>query len=115
MRQLTQTVRQSQKTGSFQPPSHLPNNEIQFLAETFSTVFKELESYLQLQLEITRRKEIETELRDSEANERRKSEQLEKTLAELRQAQAQLVQSDRRKLNWCRPRKCPVWVNWSPG
>ncbi|MBK1987236.1 HAMP domain-containing histidine kinase [Sphaerospermopsis aphanizomenoides BCCUSP55] len=92
---LNRAVSNSKKTGNFSMPAKIPVNEIQFLATTFQTVFEQLEAYNQLKAEIIQRQKVEATLRESEARERSKSEQLEKTLIELQQAQIQLVQSEK--------------------
>ncbi|QZZ23309.1 sensor histidine kinase [Leptothermofonsia sichuanensis E412] len=92
---LNDAVAQSKKTGVFVMPGNIPANEIRFLATTFDTVIKQLEAYDQLQAEVYQRKQVEAVLRESEARERSKSQELEKTLQELRQAQTQLVQSEK--------------------
>ncbi|WP_416671009.1 sensor histidine kinase [Egbenema bharatensis] len=92
---LNQAVNQSKRTGLFTLPPDLPPNEVRFLATTFDTVFKQLEAYDQLQAEITQRRQVEAILRESEARERQKSNQLEATVQELRKAQTQLVQSEK--------------------
>lgn len=95
LKALNQAVTESKTTGTFTMPSGMPANEIQFLAATFDTVIKQLESYGQLQAEVAHRKQVEAVLRDSEARERNKSQELEKALQELQQAQTQLVQSEK--------------------
>jgi signal transduction histidine kinase len=92
---LNQAVDQSKKSGLFELPPEIPSNEIGFLATTFDTVFKQLEAYDQLQAEITQRRQVEAVLRESEARERQKSNELEVTVQELRKAQMQLVQSEK--------------------
>jgi signal transduction histidine kinase len=92
---LNDAVAQSKKTGVFVMPGNIPANEIRFLATTFDTVIRQLEAYDQLQAEVYQRKQVEAVLRESEARERSKSQELEKTLQELRQAQTQLVQSEK--------------------
>ncbi|WP_219904460.1 ATP-binding protein [Stenomitos frigidus] len=61
----------------------------------FSTFMKALETSHNLELEILQRKEIEAALRISEANEREKAEQLERSLHQLQHTQVQLVQSEK--------------------
>jgi signal transduction histidine kinase len=95
LKSLNDAVAQSKKTGIFTMPSNIRANEIRFLASTFDTVIKQLEAYEQLQAEVYQRKQVEAVLRESEARERSKSQELEKTLQELRQAQTQLVQSEK--------------------
>ena len=70
-------------------------NEIHFLARTFESVFAQLASYEQLKNEITQREKAEEILRESEARERNKSEELAKILEELQQTQTQLIQSEK--------------------
>ncbi|XGV99240.1 MAG: ATP-binding protein [Leptolyngbya sp. BL-A-14] len=61
----------------------------------FSTLMKALETSRNLELEILQRKETEAALRVSEAREREKAEQLERSLHQLQHAQVQLVQSEK--------------------
>ena len=56
---------------------------------------KALETSHNLELEILQRKETEVALRASEASEREKAEQLERSLHQLQHAQVQLVQSEK--------------------
>lgn len=92
---LNDEVAASTRTGTFAMPKTLPNNEIYFLATTFDTVIKQIEAYDQLKAEMAQRKQIEAVLRESEIRERKKSRELEDTLRELKQAQAQLVHSEK--------------------
>lgn len=92
---LDQSVNLSKQTGLFSLPQGIPPNEIGFLATTFDRVFKQLEAYDQLQTEIAQRRQIEAVLRESEARERLKSNELEVTLQELRKAQTQLIQNEK--------------------
>ncbi|MGA7937699.1 MAG: ATP-binding protein [Kovacikia sp.] len=92
---LNAAVVASRDSGAFSMPERMPNNEILFLAATFNTVFKQLEAYDQLKSEIAQRKQVEKDLRESEASERKKSQELEQTLEELRRTQTQLVQSEK--------------------
>ncbi len=77
---LNTAVIDSKQTGIFSKPQKMPTNEILFLARTFKNVFEE-------------RQKIQTILEESEAREKRKSQELEATLIELKNAQTQLVQS----------------------
>lgn len=88
-------VARSKQTGTFAMPASIPDHEIGFLATTFDTVIRQLEAYDQLKTEIAQRKQVEKELRESEASERHKSQQLEQTLQDLRHTQMQLVQSEK--------------------
>lgn len=92
---LNQAVAISKETATFSMPEKIPANEIQFLANTFQAVFEQLQAHEQLKTEITQRQKVEEILRESEARERSKSEQLERTLQELQQAQIQLVQNEK--------------------
>jgi two-component system NtrC family sensor kinase len=92
---LNQAVDRSKETGVFIPPQDIRPNEIGFLAMTFDRVFKQLETYNQLQAEIAQRQQVEAGLRESEARERFKSQELEQTLQALHKAQMQLVQSEK--------------------
>ncbi|MGB7712324.1 MAG: ATP-binding protein [Microcoleus sp.] len=95
LQDLNEAVYQSKKTGIFPMPKTIPANEIQYLATTFDEVFRQLEVHEQLTAEIAQRKQIEATLRDSEARERDKSQQLELTIENLKQTQAQLIQSEK--------------------
>ncbi|HLO49187.1 MAG TPA: ATP-binding protein [Kamptonema sp.] len=95
LQELNQAVSQSKKTGIFPMPKTIPANEIHFLANTFDEVFRQLEVNEQLTAEISQRKQIEATLRDSEARERDKSQQLENAIENLKQTQAQLIQTEK--------------------
>ncbi|MGB8687420.1 MAG: ATP-binding protein [Microcoleus sp.] len=95
LQDLNEAVSQSKKTGIFPMPKTIPANEIQYLATTFDEVFRQLEVHEQLTAEIAQRKQIEATLRDSEARERDKSQQLELTIENLKQTQAQLIQTEK--------------------
>ncbi len=92
---LNDAVTSSKQTGVFTMPQIAFATEIRFLATTFETVIKELQAHNQLKSEIAHRKQIEAELRESEASEKQKARELEQTLQELRHAQTQLVQSEK--------------------
>ncbi|MBW4521327.1 MAG: HAMP domain-containing histidine kinase [Scytolyngbya sp. HA4215-MV1] len=92
---LNDAVASSKKTGTFTMPLAIPTNEIGFLAQTFGNVFKQLEAYEQLKFEIAQRKQVEAILRESEARERAKSQELEQILKELQRTQTHLVQSEK--------------------
>ncbi|MBE9180017.1 HAMP domain-containing histidine kinase [Oculatella sp. LEGE 06141] len=92
---LNEAVAHSKQTGIFTMPAVIPANEIRFLADTFDTVFRQLEAYDQLKVEIAQRQQVEATLRDSEARERNKSQELEAALQELKQTQSQLIQSEK--------------------
>ena len=92
---LNIAVTDSKNTGNFTIPDKIPVNEIHFLARTFESVFAQLASYEQLKNEITQREKAEEILRESEARERNKSEELAKILEELQQTQTQLIQSEK--------------------
>ncbi|MBD2036654.1 GHKL domain-containing protein [Leptolyngbya sp. FACHB-321] len=95
LRVLNDAVRDSKQSGAFTMPRITLASEIRFLAMTFDTVIRELATHNQLKSEIAQREQVEAELRESEAGERQKSQALEQTLQELRQAQTQLVQSEK--------------------
>ncbi|WP_197985476.1 sensor histidine kinase [Leptolyngbya sp. Cla-17] len=92
---LNDAVTSSKQTGVFTMPQIVLASEIRFLATTFDTVLKKLQTHNQLKSEITQRKQVEAELRESEASEKQKSRELEQTLQELRHTQMQLVQSEK--------------------
>jgi len=92
---VNQAVAESDRTGVFTMPANLPRNEIKFLARNFERVVKQLEAYDQLHKEIEQRKQVEAALRQSEARERAKSHELGKLVRELKQTQAQLVQTEK--------------------
>ncbi|MBK4731468.1 sensor histidine kinase [Oxynema sp. CENA135] len=92
---VNQAVAESDRTGVFTMPANLPRNEIKFLARNFERVVKQLEAYDQLHKEIEQRKQVEAALRKSEARERAKSHELGKLVRELKQTQAQLVQTEK--------------------
>ena len=94
-KRLHHALERSQKTETFTLPSAMPDNEIGFLAQTFSKVFQQLEKHEQLQKEIEERKLAVAALRESETRERAKSEQLARTLQELQQTQSQLIQTEK--------------------
>ena len=95
LRDLNQAVSQSKRTGIFPMPKTIPANEIQFLASTFEEVFRQLEIHAQLTAEIAQRKQIEVTLRDSEARERDKSQQLEQAIETLKRTQTKLIQTEK--------------------
>ncbi len=95
LRDLNEAVSQSKKTGIFPMPKTIPANEIQFLASTFEEVFRQLEIHDQLTAEIAQRKQIEVTLRDSEARERDKSQQLEQAIENLKRTQTKLIQTEK--------------------
>jgi two-component system NtrC family sensor kinase len=95
LRDLNEAVSQSKKTGIFPIPKTIPANEIQFLASTFEEVFRQLEIHDRLTAEIAQRKQIEVTLRDSEARERDKSQQLEQAIENLKRTQTQLIQTEK--------------------
>ncbi len=95
LKTLNDAVAHSKKTGTFSLSEAISAREIQFLATTFASVIRQLEAYDQLKSEIAQRKQVEADLRDSEARERHKSQELELALQELGHAQAHLVQSEK--------------------
>src|SRR4028118_1785031 len=96
LRDLNEAVSQSKTTGIFPMPKTIPANEIHFLASTFEEVFRQLvEIHDQLTAEIAQRKQIEVTLRDSEARERDKSQQLEQAIETLKRTQTQLIQTEK--------------------
>jgi two-component system, NtrC family, sensor kinase len=96
LRDLNEAVSQSKKTGIFPMPKTIPANEIQFLASTFEEVFRQLEIHDQLTTEIAQRKQIEVTLRDSEARERDKSQQLDQAIETLKRTQNKLIQTEKK-------------------
>ena len=69
------------------------NEELEIRVEERTTDLSQ--ALKKLQIEITEREEAEEELRQSEAREREKSQQLEKTLMKLQSTQAQLIQTEK--------------------
>jgi two-component system NtrC family sensor kinase len=82
LHRLNRAVAEGGEQGLFELPRSLPNNEINFLAITFSKVFKQ-------------RSLVEAALRESEESERAKTLELQQILAELRQTQTQLIQTEK--------------------
>lgn len=82
LKDLDQAIADSQYTGKFDIPNRLAENEIRFLATTFDTVFAQ-------------RQQAEVELRESEARERAKSQELEQAIADLKHLQLQLIQTEK--------------------
>lgn len=82
LEKLNQAVIESQKIDIFSTPKYLPNQEIYFLATTFKQIFQ-------------RRIKIELELKESEKREKKKSQELEKTIQELQITQVQLIETER--------------------
>lgn len=95
LKHLAAAIESSKETGQFDMPVTLPANEIRFLATTFDSVFRQLKTFDRLQAEIAQRERVEAGLRESEARERAKSQQLEQTLQELSKTQIQLVQGEK--------------------
>ena len=79
---LNEAILSRRDNEQFILPSNLPKNEIGFLGVTFQQVFEE-------------RRQAEIGLRESEAKERKNAEELIKLLQELRETQAQLIQSEK--------------------
>jgi two-component system NtrC family sensor kinase len=82
LKHLNESVVTSKDTGILEIPQSLPDNEIKFLAATFSAVFEQ-------------RQQAEKEMRESEARERAKSQKLGQTIIELQRTQAKLIQSEK--------------------
>lgn len=95
LRHLSEAVAQSKKTGIFPMPKTISANEIQFLASTLEELFRQLEIHDQLTNEIAQRKQIEVTLRDSEARERDKCQQLEQAIENLKRTQHKLIQTEK--------------------
>ncbi|WP_199246615.1 sensor histidine kinase [[Phormidium] sp. ETS-05] len=95
LQNLNQAITASKETGSFALPEIIPPNEIGFLAKTLDAVFRELEAFDKLHREVAQRRQAEVALRESEARERAKSEQLAEALKNLQQTQAKLIQSEK--------------------
>lgn len=92
---LNLALQASQTSGDFVFPQGKINNEITFVAQTFAEVFKQLASYEALEREIQQRKEVEIALRDSEAKERQKAEELATAITKLQETQIQLIQTEK--------------------
>lgn len=92
---LNTAIAQSQTIGYFKSPSHLPANEIRFLATTFEKTFRIVSKYEQLQSEIEQRKQAEADLIASEQRERIKSQELETALIQLQSTQLQLIHTEK--------------------
>ncbi len=82
LEKLNQAVKECQKIDIFSTPKYLPNQEIYFLATTFQQIFQQ-------------RIQIELELKESEKREKKKSQELEKTIQELQITQVQLIETER--------------------
>jgi len=92
---LNLALEASQDSGDFIFPQGKINNEITFVAKTFTEVFQQLASYEALEREIQQRKEVEIALRDSEAKERQKAEELATAITKLQETQIQLIQTEK--------------------
>lgn len=95
LQRLNKAITDSQSIDHFVMPSGLPNNEIQFLAQTIQAAATRVEAYQQLEQEVAQRKQIEMALLQSEAQLRQQTHDLEKALQDLQQAQMQMVQSEK--------------------
>lgn len=82
LKYLDKAIAASRDTGEFAIPQGLYNNEIRYLARTFQAVFD-------------RRQQAESELRESEARERAKSQELERAIEDLKKLQLQLIQTEK--------------------
>ncbi|NJN73148.1 MAG: GHKL domain-containing protein [Limnothrix sp. RL_2_0] len=85
----------SQNSGDFIFSPGKINNEITFVAKTFKEIFQQLASYEVLEKEIQQRKEVEIALRDSEAKERQKADELATAITKLQETQIQLIQTEK--------------------
>ncbi|WP_008319337.1 sensor histidine kinase [Leptolyngbya sp. PCC 6406] len=92
---LKKAVEASKETGTFTMPAALSSHEIHFLGRSFDKVFRQLEAYNQLQIEIAHRQKVEAGLRESETRERSKSKALEQALQEMQHMQMHMVQSEK--------------------
>jgi len=92
---LNKAISESQSIDHFVMPTGLPNNEIQFLAQTIQTAAARVEAYHQLEQEVAQRKQAEAALLQSEAQLRQQAQDLEKAIQDLQQAQMQLIQNEK--------------------
>ncbi|EKE97683.1 ATPase, histidine kinase-, DNA gyrase B-, and HSP90-like domain protein [Tolypothrix sp. PCC 7601] len=95
LQRLNKAVTDSHSIDHFVMPSGLPNNEIQFLAQTIQQAATRVEAYQQLEQEVAQRKQVQAALLESEAQLRQKAQDLEKAIQELQQAQMQIIQSEK--------------------
>ncbi|MBD2358275.1 sensor histidine kinase [Tolypothrix sp. FACHB-123] len=95
LQRLNKAVTDSSSIDYFVMPSGLPNNEIQFLAQTIQAAATRVEAYQQLEQEIAQRQQVEAALLESEAQLRQQAEDLEKAMQELQQAQMRIIQAEK--------------------
>ena len=95
IQRLNKAITESQSIDRFVMPSELPDNEIQFLAQTIQAAAMRVEAYQQLEQEVTQRKQAEAALLQSEARLRQQAQDLEQAIQDLQHAQMQLIQSEK--------------------
>ncbi|MFN6563923.1 MAG: sensor histidine kinase, partial [Nostoc sp. ChiSLP01] len=95
LQRLNKAVTDSHSIDHFVMPTGLPNNEIQFLAHTIEQAATRVEAYQQLEQEVAQRKQAQAALLESEAQLRQQAQDLEKAIQELQQAQMQIIQSEK--------------------
>jgi two-component system NtrC family sensor kinase len=95
LQRLNKAVTDSQSIDQFVMPNELPDNEIQFLAQTMQAAATRVEAYQKLEQEVTQRQQAEAALIQSEAQLRQQAEDLETALQELQQTQMQMVQAEK--------------------
>ncbi|MBD2495058.1 sensor histidine kinase [Nostoc sp. FACHB-280] len=95
LQRLNKAITDSHSIDHFVMPSGLPNNEIQFLAHTIQQAATRVEAYQQLEQEVAQRKQAQTALVESEAQLRQQAQDLEKAIQDLQQAQMLIIQSEK--------------------
>ncbi|MBD2164895.1 sensor histidine kinase [Calothrix membranacea FACHB-236] len=95
LQRLNKAVTDSHSIDHFVMPSGLPNNEIQFLAQTIQQAATRVEAYQKLEQEVAQRKQAQAALLESEAQLRQQAQDLEKAIQGLQQAQMQIIQSEK--------------------
>ncbi|ALF56479.1 histidine kinase [Nostoc piscinale CENA21] len=95
LQRLNKAVTDSHSIDHFVMPSGLPNNEIQFLAQTIQQAATRVEAYQQLEQEVAQRKQAQAALLESEAQLRQQAQDLEKAIQDLQQAQMRIIQSEK--------------------
>ena len=95
LQRLNKAVTDSQSIDQFLMPNELPDNEIQFLAQTIQAAATRVEAYQKLEQEVAQRQQAEAALIRSEAQLRQQAADLETALQELQQAQMQMVQAEK--------------------
>ena len=102
LQRLEKAVTDSQRIDHFAMPSRLPNNEIQFLAQTIQdAVGTRVEAYQKLEQEVTQRKQIEVVLQQAKAALEKSNVELEERVdvrtADLQQAKEAAEVANRTK------------------